>query len=138
MSTYLAMKYAAPSGFIRGLFHRITRVRLLTAYPHSGIVRDGMLMHTNLDNGLHIVPFDPAGWELYEIPSHPKHDDLFDQYEGTKYDWFSLLAFVLPWNVRDGSRMYCYEWSWLYMTGQNPNERITPEMLLAQAYRSIR
>lgn len=135
MTAYLALKYAAPSGFFRRAFHRITRARLLTLYPHSGIVRDGLLMHSNLANGLHAEPFDPAGWDLFEIPDRPWQAELFEQYEGTKYDWFSLLAFVLPWQVRDGSRMYCYEWSWLYMTGDNPRERITPEMLLLQAHR---
>lgn len=136
MSTFLALKYAAPKGFGKRFFHKLTRVRLLTMYPHSGIVKDGMLMHSNLSNGLHKEPFDPAGWDLFPLPDDDIDDGMFDLYAGTKYDWFSLLAFVLPWRVSDGSRMYCYEWCWLVMTGENPSERITPEMLLAQYHRS--
>ena len=60
-------------------------------------------------------------------------DVRFADHVGTRYDWFSLLAFVLPWRVRDKSRMYCYEWCWLAMTGEHPSCRVTPEMLLVEA-----
>lgn len=133
MSTFLALKYAAPDGLLKRLFHTLTRARLLTRYPHSGIVKDGVLMHSNLARGLHKEPFDPDGWLL--IPITPALDPLaaFGQLEGTPYDWFSLLAFVLPWRVRDGDRLYCYEWSWYAMTGQMPSDRVTPEDLAVEA-----
>ena len=133
MKTYLALKHAAPSGLLPKLFHHLTRARLLTAYPHAGIVRGGMLMHSNLANGLHMEMFDARGWELFPLPDHTAVEARFDAHAGTRYDWFSLLAFVLPWRVRDRRRMYCYEWCWLAMTGLQPSGRVTPEMLLAEA-----
>lgn len=135
MTTFLALKYAKPPGFFKGAFHTLTRARLLTRYPHSGIVQDGMLMHSILSKGVHREPFDPAGWLL--IPITPAIDPAtaFELLEGTPYDWFSLLAFVLPWRVRNSDRLYCYEWCWLAMTGTVHPGRVTPEMLLALAHR---
>ena len=133
MPTFLALKYAKPEGLAKGLFHTLTRARLLTRYPHSGIVVDGMLMHSNLSKGLHKEPFIPAGWLL--IPITPAVDPVaaFDLLAGTKYDWFSLLAFVLPWRVRNSDWLYCYEWCWYVQTGQMPIERVTPEDLAIEA-----
>lgn len=132
MTTYLALKHAAPSGLLSKLFHGLTKARLLTMYPHAGIVKGGMLMHSNLAHGLHSEPFEPNGWHLFPLSDAAQIDTRFELYEGVRYDWFSLLAFVLPWRVRDKSRMYCYEWCWLAMTGEHPVERITPEMLLVE------
>jgi hypothetical protein len=129
----LALKHAAPSGFWSKAFHYLTKWRLLTKYPHAGIVHDGMLYHTTLAYGLHCVVFKPEGWDLFDLDGKDHDNGLYDTYEGTHYDWFSLLAFVLPWNVRDGASLYCYEWCWLAMTGENPNRRVTPEDLLALA-----
>lgn len=127
----LALKYAPPSGFWKRAFHRLTAARLLTRYPHAGIVINGQLMHSNLANGLHQESFHPAGWDVFELGDA---EDLvnfrFREFEGTPYDVFSLLAFVLPWRVSDSSRMYCYEWCWLAITGLDPVRRVTPEDLL--------
>ncbi len=135
MTTYLALKYAKPPGFFKGAFHTLTRARLLTRYPHSGIVQDGMLMHSNLSKGLHREPFDPAGWLL--IPITPAIDPAtaFELLKGTPYDWFSLLAFILPWRVRNRDWLYCYEVCWYVQTGQMPIERVTPEDLAIEALR---
>ena len=133
--TFLALKYAKPQGFFKRAFHNLTRARLLTRYPHAGIVKDGMLMHANLSKGLHSEPFKPEGWLL--IPIKPAVDPVaaLDLLAGTKYDWFSLLAFVLPWRVRNSDWLYCYEWCWYVMTGQMPIERVTPEDLAIEALR---
>jgi hypothetical protein len=128
----LALKHAPPRGLFKRLFHWLTAARLVTRYPHAGIVIDGDLMHSNLANGLHIETFRPEGWDLFDLGDA---DELaqarFRDFEGTPYDWFSLLAFVLPWSVSDSKRMYCYEWCWLAITGVNPRRRVTPEDLLA-------
>ena len=135
MTTFLALKYAKPEGLGKGLFHDLTKARLVTRYPHAGIVKDGMLMHANLSRGLHKEPFVQGGWVLSPIPDKPWQPGLFEQWEGTEYDVFSLLAFVTPFAVRDSSRMYCYEWCWLWLTGQKPIERVTPEDLAIEALR---
>lgn len=132
---YLALKTKSDHGLLKRLFFWLTKWRLLTDFPHAGIVVGGMLLHTNLANGLHTQAFEPEGWLLLDIGgNHARVLDLYDEHEGTAYDWFSLLAFVLPWNVRDGDRMYCYEWCWLAMTGHTPRGRVTPEMLLTLAH----
>jgi hypothetical protein len=128
----LALKHAPPRGFWKRAFHRLTAARLVTRYPHAGIVIGSELLHSNLSNGLHREPFEPTGWDLFDLGDA---DDLtllrFRDFEGTPYDVFGLLAFVLPWNVSDSSRMYCYEWCWLAITGVQPRGRVTPEDLLA-------
>lgn len=43
----LALKHAPPKGFGKRAFHWLTAARLLTSYPHAGIVIDGQLMHIN-------------------------------------------------------------------------------------------
>lgn len=134
MSTFLALKYAAPSGLLPRAFHALTRARLVTQYPHAGIVRDGILLHSNLARGLHSEPFDSTGWHLFALPADvaDQIDTRFVLHWGTPYDWFSLLAFLLPWRVRDRRRMYCFEWCYLAMTGHRANDRITPELLLTR------
>lgn len=129
----LALKTTSDPGLLKRLFFWLTRWRLLTDYPHAGIVVGGLLFHTNLANGLHAQPFDPDGWVLLELPDVHDVGALFALHRGTPYDWFSLLAFILPWQVRDGDRMYCYEWCWLAMTGEVHPGRVTPEMLIWKA-----
>lgn len=131
---YLALKTKSDNGLFQRLFYWLTKWRLLTEYPHAGIVYDGLLYHSNLANGLHAVTFNPEGWVMVEVPDTHGVADLFELFRGTDYDWFSLLGFVLPWQVRDGDRMYCYEWCWLAMTGEVHPGRVTPEMLLAIAH----
>ena len=129
--TYLALKHAAPAGLLPRLFHALTRARLVTQYPHGGIVRGDTLMHSTLAKGLHAEPFNPRGWHLFPIPDQPWHEGLFEHYKGTPYDAFSQLAFALPWRISDSSRMYCYEWQHLWLTGEKRRGRIVPELLLA-------
>lgn len=120
--------------------HRISawaiKTRLVSDYCHSGIVIGDTLYHANTTSGLHASTFDADKWELYDFPGIDTDAlALFGRYKGTPYDWFSLLAFLLPGHIADGSRLYCFEWCWLAMTGESPSERITPEMLLVKAVR---
>lgn len=121
-----------------GLFSLATRARLVTQWPHAGMVVNGVLLHANLANGLHASAFTGGpGWDLISLPDAiaPQVQGLFDKYKGAQYDAISQLAFVLPWRVSDGGRLYCYEWCYLAMTGQNPHWRMTPEQLLFAASR---
>ena len=120
--------------------HRIAawaiKTRLVSNYCHSGIVIGDTLYHSNTTSGLHASAFNANEWELYDLPgSDTEALALFLRYRGTPYDWFSLLAFLLPGHIADGKRLYCFEWSWLAITGLVPSERITPEMLLTKAVR---
>lgn len=115
----------------------LTRERLVSEYCHGGIVIDGLLYHVNADDNLHVTPFSPEKWELFDVGDQydPYALILFRQMEGTKYDWFSLLAFAIPHkSFRDSSRLYCFEWMALAM-GMPLDGRVTPEKLLAEALR---
>lgn len=134
MSTvYLALRRSKNTDSLASrLFGLLVRVRLVTQYPHGGIVVDGELMHATFDKGLHSVPFVGGSWELFEVPSITASvvRSRFNALKGAEYDAVSLLAFLLPWRVRDSKRLYCFEWCWLAVTGQNPSGRVTPEKLL--------
>ena len=131
----MALQYARKDPPLSSrVFSALVRARLVTQYPHGGIVEGGMLRHCNYDEGLHEVPFDPEGWHVFEVPDVvPGGTELFSRLKGTRYDAIGLLAFLLPWRARDSRSLYCFEWMWLRMTGQNPGFRVTPEKLLALA-----
>lgn len=132
MTVYLALRKTDNPSFFGGWFNRLTRWRLHTDYPHSGIVIGGDLYHTTYKDGLHREDFNAQGWELFATDSDAGYvRAAFNARKGAAYDAFSLLAFILPWRVRDSRRLYCYEWSWLALTASNPSDRVTPEKLLA-------
>lgn len=135
----LALKHAPPKGFWKRAFHALTKARLATSYPHAAIIIDGRILHSSFDRGLHAEPFLPEGWDLFDVPhaDEKRTQRLFQALEGTPYDAFSLLAFVLPWRVSDSSRLYCYEWCLLALTGDAPKRRVTPENLLALVARGL-
>lgn len=136
---YLALRTGEPKGFWHRVFSRLTRLRLVTGFDHGGIVLERgnarRLLDVNLARGLDSVPFDAVGWVLIPLNASTgmQAEKLFLAHKGAEYDWFSLLAFVLPWRVRDASRLYCFEWCWLAMTGENPDFKVTPEALILKA-----
>jgi hypothetical protein len=125
---YVALRKTSPPGFWRGVFATLTKWRLVTRYPHAGIVVDGVVYHTTLSDGLHSEAFDPEGWDLFETAG-TKYQvlDHFNRLEGTPYDWFSLLAFIFPWRVTNSKWLYCFEWVYLARMGYAPPDRITAE-----------
>lgn len=134
----LGLRRTDAPGLLPRAFSRLTRWRLHTAYPHAGIVAGGLLYHSTFAHGLAAERFDEsaaADWLLVPLGGI-EADDVVAWYEalrGAKYDWFSLLGFVLPWRVSKRSWLYCYEWAHTVMTGQLARERITPELLLSLA-----
>ena len=131
-TVYQAFRRTQPAGFWRGLFADLVRLRLVSRYCHGGIVIGGTLYHATFSGGLHSEPFVPDGWELF--PTTADEADVLARFrdrQGARYDAISLLAFLLPWRVRDRFRLYCFEWQWLGETGVSPVDRVTPEDLLA-------
>lgn len=116
------------------LASKAIEIRLVTDYPHAGIVIDGMLYHATSAHGLICVPLMDANWVLIELGSARDAEvlALFEKLKGTKYDWFSLLAFTIV-HASDSEKLYCYEWCLWAMTGMNPGNRITVERLLIEA-----
>jgi len=131
-SVHLALRRTDPTGPPK-LFSVATRIRLMTQWPHAGILVGNELMHATLADGLHVEPFsNPAEWDVLPLPESLAGlvRERYLERQGAQYDAFSLLAFLLPWRISDSRRMYCYEWCWYAMTGANPNWRVTPEQLL--------
>jgi len=121
-----------------GKLHKLTaaaiRFRLVSDYYHAGVVINGVLYHSNTSDGLHSELFHPIGWQVFELGT--EYDtrvlELFEKHKGAGYDWFSLLAFILPGRISDARRWYCFEWCWYCLTGEIPTTRITPEKLFLQ------
>ena len=134
MSVYLALRHTSPKGFFPRLFAELTKTRLVTQYPHAGIVIDGVLYEATFKHGVHSTKFDPTGWHLFTIDKVSKTNLLarFKQFEGRPYDWFSLLAFVLPFRASVSQWLYCYELCSVMLDGHNPSKRVTPEILLTK------
>lgn len=132
---YLALRKTNPPGVGPLLFAKMTTYRLVTRYPHAGIVVDGTLYQATLKDGVHSTPFDPLGWDLFSVDLAPALAlDRFTSVKGARYDWFSLLGFILPFRVSKGSWFYCYELAYFIITGIIPTGRITPEDLLRIAH----
>jgi len=109
------------------------KLRIVTNYPHSGIVIDGDLYHATAQHGVITELFNPDGWEVFDIGGDDARAlSLFKEQNGKGYDWVSLFAFVM-FNASDSQRWYCYELSHYLMTGKRPGDRVTPETLLIEA-----
>jgi hypothetical protein len=132
---YLALRKTDSSGFLKGLFSKYTRWRLKTQYPHCGIVIDGQLCHSTFQNNLHWSAYIPAEYDLFETNIFDK--TVLERYEfvkTNKYDYLGLLSFLLPFKLGEKNSLYCYEWAWFALTGNLPEQKITPEILLVQIW----
>jgi hypothetical protein len=130
----LALRRGAAEGAstLDRLLSWVIKTRLVTRFPHAGIVIGDTLYHSTGRKGLHADVLDSADWVLIDIGGDDERAlGLFHEYRGSGYDWVSLLAFV-GIKARDSRRMYCYEWCYLAMTGKTYKGRVTPELLLAE------
>lgn len=128
----LALRHTDPPGLL-GVFAKLIRWRLVTAYPHAGVVAGPAgLAHATLADGVHWSETPADGWLL--LPTAvPLGVALarIGQRMGRPYDWASLLAFVLPVSVRWSRADYCFEFCWFVLKGELPKGRVTAEQLLA-------
>jgi hypothetical protein len=84
---------------------------------------------------LHWSNFDPDEFDLFEVNvSEAEIYARFELAKYDKYDWLGLLSFLLPFRLGEKNWLYCYEWSWFALTGDLPEQKITPEMLLVQSW----
>ena len=109
----------------------VIRARLVTDYPHAGIVIGDTLYHATATGGVHSEPFKGGeNWRLIDVGGDDAAAlDRFHKHNGAGYDFVSLLAFALI-RASDSRRWYCYEWCHYMLTGEMPGERVTPEKLL--------
>ena len=114
----------------------LIKARLASDYCHGGIVIGGDLYHAQPANGLCCIKagdWSPGKWDFFDVPGAHDNQALasFRSFESTPYDWVSLLSFVgVP--ARHQNRFYCFEWCYLAITGRLPDDRVTPERLLAK------
>lgn len=129
---YIALRKTDAPGLVPGLFSKLTRGRLITKYPHAGVIVDGSLLHITARDGMHATSdYRLADWDLFrvDVPASLVLKRFADCI-GCRYDWLSLLGFVLPWRVSVRDWLYCYEWVFLAVSGELPGRRVTPEDLL--------
>lgn len=149
MKLALRTQYAADASWLDRRANDVIRARLVTKYPHAGIVIGDTLYHSTAKQGPHkTTEWHPERWALIDVGGDDQKaiyafESIIVKPEGwfrrlvrkiTKgYDFASLLAFVgIP--VRDSRSVYCFELCWLMMTGKHPTERVTPESLLELAW----
>lgn len=146
---YLALRRGAATDatWLDKFFVWVIKERLVTVYPHAGIVIGNTLYHATARHGFCKADYTPARWEL--LPLGDERDAEVQALaerliaKKTGYDFAELLDFTpLQILVRmarwvpalrgwlDG-RLYCYQWCWLVMTGSLPTRRVTAEMLQA-------
>jgi hypothetical protein len=128
---FLALRKTDAPG-IGKIFSKLTRARIITKYPHAGIMINGTLLHITAKNGMRADrEINLKDWEFFCVDADSSEViKRFEEHKSAKYDWLSLLAFVLPWRVSVSKWLYCYEWCYLALTGIVPKRRITPEELL--------
>lgn len=128
---HLALRHQDPAG-ARGLFAKLIRMRLVTGYPHAGVSIGPDMYHSTLARGVHDDTVDTRGWLLVRTPV--AYDVAMARIEsrmGTRYDWISLLAFLLPFRITWSKADYCYEFVWYVLTGEVHKGPVTPESLFA-------
>lgn len=133
---YVAFRRTAPVGaaWWQRALCALVRWRLVSQWCHAGIVCDGVLHHVTVTDGLTSTDdWTPHRWELFALPDSCRYvlQTAVQAHAGAKYDWFSLLGFVLPgrwWS--DHRRLYCFELPALVL-GISTRQRVTPEILLA-------
>lgn len=148
---YKAFRRDAPTGanWLQRLFCWVIKTRLVSQYSHGGMVIDGELYHITAAGGYQINPpgtWTPAKWDLIPDPDVDVamaiirfHDAAAPAIKGWRlwlwkrlkgYDYFGLLAFVGV-GIKASFLMYCFELMQYMRTGQEPNYRITPEVLMS-------
>lgn len=131
---YIAFRRTAPVGapWWQRALCALVRWRLVSQWCHAGIVCDGVLHHVTVTDGLTSTDdWTPHRWDLFPLPDASRFalEVALQKYSGAKYDWFSLLAFVLPGRWSDRSRLYCFEWVGVVQT-IDTRQRVTPERIL--------
>ena len=131
---YVAFRRTAPAGaaWWQRALCALVRWRLVSQWCHAGIVCDGVLHHVTVTDGLTSTDdWTPNRWELFALPDSSRDvlQTALQAHAGAKYDWFSLLAFVLPGRWSDRRRLYCFELPAIVL-GMDTRQRVTPERIL--------
>lgn len=133
-------------GFKRGNnpWSSLNRHLLRTQWSHSAIEIRGRLYESSALKGDkyragvrdYALTEEDAGHFVWIDLGNDKDDEALARYEkirGHGYDYFSLIPFAIPLQVRDAKREYCHEASLYLMTGQEGKGYKTPEILIFNA-----
>lgn len=131
---YVAFRRTAPAGasWWQRALCALVRWRLVSQWCHAGVVCDGVLHHVTVTDGLTSTDdWTPARWELFALPDSCRDvlQTALQAHAGAKYDWFSLIAFLLPGRWSDHRKLYCFELPALVL-GMDTRQRVTPERIL--------
>lgn len=152
---YLALRSgpATDATWLDKLFIWVIKERLVTVWPHAGIVVGGKLYHATARHGFCATEYTPHRWTL--IPLGDERDAevqaLAEELiaKGTGYDFAELLDFtplrlavklarlVPPLRRWLDGRLYCYQWCWLAMTRSLPTSRVTAELLISLCIKQL-
>lgn len=138
---YLALRTtpAFDANWLDRFAHAVVKARLVTRYPHGGIVIGNTLFHSTSRKGVHATDdWTPDRWELYDVGGDDERAlDCFRKRERNGYDWVGLLPFIgVPGS--DSKRDYCFELCFYMMTGVRSNGLVTAETLLSIAMQEKR
>jgi len=107
---YLAF-YKAPGDWSDKLIRWWTKSK----YSHVELVTDDfstMYSSSGMDGGVRKKPhyYNVNTWTYVEVSvSEELVKDIFSETNGSKYDWFGILGFILPLQDRT-NRWFCSEW----------------------------
>ena len=131
---YIAFRRTAPVGapWWQRALCALVRWRLVSQWCHAGIVCDGVLHHVTATDGLTSTDdWTPNRWELFALPDSSRDvlQSALQAHAGARYDWFSLIAFLLPGRWSDHRKLYCFELPALVLD-IDTRQRVTPERIL--------
>lgn len=141
----LALKQSAPANATRWqrLAAQLIRLRLCTTYCHGAVVINGDLYQATAARGVHAIPagdWEPEKWVLVPFGG-PTCDaralQLFASVDGSAYDWWGVMRFVLPALSQRPQAWYCFELASYLKTAERERGLVTPENLFELAARDM-
>lgn len=96
--------------------HNVIKLRTWSKYSHAELVIDGWAYSSSVrDRGVRRkqIEFSPERWDIIEID--PKRVNLdyalafFLRYEGSKYDWWNIVRYALPFVPQKENQFVCFE-----------------------------
>lgn len=138
-------------GFKRGsnVWSAINRYLLRTQYSHTAVEIRGRLYESNALKGdkyragvrdYELTELEASHYWWIDIGTE-NDDEALARYEtcrGHGYDYFSLISFALPIQVRDSKREYCHELTLFLMTGIEGKGYKTPEIIFTHVVRKMK
>lgn len=104
------------SDILHVITHNAIKLRTWSKYSHAELVIDGWAYSSSVrDRGVRRkqIEFDPLKWDIIEIdPSVVNLDyamHFFLLFEGSEYDWWNILRYILPFVKHKDNKFVCFE-----------------------------